>query len=80
METARYRFLQLEKRQERDLLLMEMYCQLMSEYLSLNHMKIGIHVDISQPHYFIPHHGVLRPVSSTTQLRIVLDIFTRAAT
>jgi len=36
-------------------------------------MKIRDHVDIFQPHYFIPHHGVLHSDSSTTKLRVVFD-------
>jgi len=51
MEMARYQFLPLEKRLERDPLLKEMYCQPMSEYRS----QIRIHVYIFQPHYFISH-------------------------
>jgi len=47
------------KRLERHFLLKEMYCQFMSEYISLNHMQIN--VDISQPHYLIP------PLSEVTQ-------------
>jgi len=50
-----------------------MYCHFMSDYLSPNHMQIRIHVDISQPLYFIPHHGVLPPDSSTTKLRVIFD-------
>nr|XP_036677368.1 uncharacterized protein LOC108006352 isoform X2 [Drosophila suzukii]XP_036677369.1 uncharacterized protein LOC108006352 isoform X2 [Drosophila suzukii]XP_036677370.1 uncharacterized protein LOC108006352 isoform X2 [Drosophila suzukii]XP_036677371.1 uncharacterized protein LOC108006352 isoform X2 [Drosophila suzukii]XP_036677372.1 uncharacterized protein LOC108006352 isoform X2 [Drosophila suzukii]XP_036677373.1 uncharacterized protein LOC108006352 isoform X2 [Drosophila suzukii]XP_03667737 len=69
MEMARYRFLQLEKRP----LLKEMCCQFMSEHLSLNHTQIRTHVDISQPEYFIPLHGALRPDSSTTKVRVVFD-------
>ncbi|XP_017491315.1 PREDICTED: uncharacterized protein LOC108379473 [Rhagoletis zephyria] len=30
-------------------------------------------VDLSVPHYFIPHHHVLKPSSSTTKLRVVFD-------
>ncbi|XP_065203469.1 uncharacterized protein LOC135833627 [Planococcus citri] len=45
-----------------------MYSDFMEEYQALNHMSI---VDDEKPRYFIPHHAVLRPSSTTTKLRVV---------
>ncbi|XP_037930661.1 uncharacterized protein LOC119665511 [Teleopsis dalmanni] len=66
------RFLALERRLDKDVILKTQYVQFMNEYADLGHME---RVDINQvnPHYVIPHHGVLRPDSSTTKLRVVFD-------
>ncbi|XP_037930865.1 uncharacterized protein LOC119665702 [Teleopsis dalmanni] len=50
-----------------------MYSEFMNEYVSLGHMSNIKAVDFSKPHYFIPHHCVLRPQSLTTKLRVVFD-------
>ncbi|XP_037930653.1 uncharacterized protein LOC119665503 [Teleopsis dalmanni] len=66
------RFLALERRLDKDVILKKQYVQFMNEYAALGHMERD---DINQvtPHYVIPHHGVLRPDSSTTKLRVVFD-------
>ncbi|XP_070144684.1 uncharacterized protein [Drosophila kikkawai] len=45
----------------------------MDEYESLGHMKEVPPTRIPTDHYFIPHHCVLKPESSTTKLRVVFD-------
>nr|XP_041630558.1 uncharacterized protein LOC121502008 [Drosophila kikkawai] len=45
----------------------------MDEYEGLGHMKEVPPTRIPTDHYFIPHHCVLKPESSTTKLRVVFD-------
>ena len=72
-QTAMNRFLALERRLDKDPKLREDYVRFMDEYESLNHME-EIKLDtIRGPHFFIPHHCVLKPDSSTTKLRVVFD-------
>ncbi|XP_037958159.1 uncharacterized protein LOC119687764 [Teleopsis dalmanni] len=70
---AKQRFLSLEHRLQRDKALYKMYSEFMNEYVSLGHMSNIKAVDFSKPHYFMPHHCVLRPQSLTTKLRVVFD-------
>uniref|UniRef100_A0A1B6E1G1 Reverse transcriptase domain-containing protein n=1 Tax=Clastoptera arizonana TaxID=38151 RepID=A0A1B6E1G1_9HEMI len=58
----------------------DLYCQFMSNYLAEGHMEKVSSVDTSQPHYFIPHHGVLKDNSSTTKLRTVFDASAKTST
>ncbi|XP_037931170.1 uncharacterized protein LOC119665982 [Teleopsis dalmanni] len=45
----------------------------MREYKALGHMTKFSGSEIISPQYFIPHHCVLRPDSSTSKLRVVFD-------
>ncbi|XP_037931078.1 uncharacterized protein LOC119665895 [Teleopsis dalmanni] len=67
------RFLALERRLSKDSHLKRQYVEFLDEYEKLGHM---IEIDIERimsPHYFIPHHCVLKPDSTTTKLRVVFD-------
>ncbi|XP_054285962.1 uncharacterized protein LOC129002296 [Macrosteles quadrilineatus] len=44
----------------------DMYVAFMDEYLSLGHMTNLETVDLTSPHYYLPHHGVLKENSSST--------------
>ncbi|KAJ0173857.1 hypothetical protein K1T71_011006 [Dendrolimus kikuchii] len=70
-ESARLRFLALERKLDRSPSYKNMYVQFMREYISLGHMS-PIH-KYDTPFYFLPHHGVVREHSSTTKLRVVFD-------
>lgn len=70
-DIAKTRFLSLERRLTRSPQLKRMYVDFMHEYLSLGHMTRIEHY--TTPHYFLPHHGVLREQSVTTKLRVVFD-------
>lgn len=50
-----------------------LYSDFMSEYNSLGHMEKCLNPVLDEPHYFLPHHGVLKPHSSTPKLRVVFD-------
>ncbi|XP_058816777.1 uncharacterized protein LOC131680072 [Topomyia yanbarensis] len=64
----------LERRLEANAELKAQYHQFITEYEELGHMR---EVDSGEldtnPQYFLPHHAVLRPESSTTKLRTVFD-------
>lgn len=74
---AHRRFLLLEARLTKDLNLYAAYKKFMQEFIDLGHMEqIGTFNPIesqSEKQYFMPHHAVKRPDSSTTQLRVVFD-------
>lgn len=72
---ALQRFLLLEKRLKRDPKLKLEYTKFIEEYESMGHCK---EVNESDDHpgqrsYYMPHHAVLRPSSSSTKLRVVFD-------
>lgn len=67
------RFLSLERRLVRNSALYKEYSDFMKEYLDLGHME-PVSEYTKTPHtYYIPHHCVLKPESSTTKLRVVFN-------
>ncbi|XP_026746090.1 uncharacterized protein LOC113507432 [Trichoplusia ni] len=75
---ARNRFLSLEKLFKRDPSFQTKYYNFMLEYERLGHMTLDADrtssvESQSVTNYFIPHHGVIRNSSTTTQLRVVFD-------
>ncbi|XP_065093422.1 uncharacterized protein LOC135714080 [Ochlerotatus camptorhynchus] len=69
------RFMMLEKRLSRCTDLRHQYEAFMNEYQSLGHCK-EINESTDPPNlqtYYLPHHAVLRPSSSSTKLRVVFD-------
>lgn len=75
---ARKRFLNLEKRFERQPNLKKMYSDFMREYEDLGHMSKS---NIPRPplSYFVPHHAVMREKSESTKLRVVYDASCRTS-
>ncbi|XP_062541484.1 uncharacterized protein LOC134209520 [Armigeres subalbatus] len=73
--TAMKRFLSLERRLSADPELKRTYTGFIHEYLQLGHMEevLGNDVNDTLPEYFIPHHCVIKPDSTTTKLRVVFD-------
>ncbi|XP_048485432.1 uncharacterized protein LOC125490391 [Plutella xylostella] len=68
---AERRFLALERRLQRSAEYKQLYSNFIHEYEDLGHMS---RVEApGSPHYFLPHHGVLRPGSSSSPLRTVFD-------
>jgi len=79
-EYAKKRFLALERRVEKDDVLKNLYMDFMREYRDLGHMSLAENVNLSEPHFFIPHQCVLRPESTTTKLRVVFDASSKSST
>ncbi|XP_037821303.1 uncharacterized protein LOC119610239 [Lucilia sericata] len=51
------------------------YDKVISEYLTLHHM-VKVHPDLSanpNTSYYLPHHAVIKPDSTTTKLRVVFN-------
>lgn len=77
-DLALQRFYSLERRLLKQPSLYLQYCEFMREYLELGHMDLispdNISSNTTSPHtYYIPHHCVLKPDSSTTKLRVVFN-------
>lgn len=76
-ELVKRQFFYLEKRLSSNVGIKKQYCQFMQEYLDCNHMQLvsdeELQVILQQPHYFIPHHHVVKESSITTKLRVVFN-------
>jgi len=70
---AEKRFHSIERKLRNDPSLQREYKRFMEEYETLGHMQKINKQDIPALNYFIPHHCVLKPDSSTTKLRVVFD-------
>ncbi|XP_055527696.1 uncharacterized protein LOC129720267 [Wyeomyia smithii] len=69
------RFLMLEKRLERNPELRQQYNDFIREYEDLGHCREVKEAEDpgNMDTYYLPHHAVLRPSSSTTKCRVVFD-------
>ncbi|XP_043064797.1 uncharacterized protein LOC122320695 [Drosophila ficusphila] len=45
----------------------------MNEYEQMGHMELVANPNLSAPHYYIPHHCVIKPASKSTKLPVVFD-------
>ncbi|XP_041767820.1 uncharacterized protein LOC121591419 [Anopheles merus] len=72
---ATRRFLALERRLSSNASLKTAYTQFIEEYAELQHMTEVAESDAttSSPSYYLPHHCIVRPDSTTTKLRVVFD-------
>ncbi|XP_055543669.1 uncharacterized protein LOC129729204 [Wyeomyia smithii] len=78
---AERRFMQLERRLERDQNLREQFAAFMSEYESMGHMHlITDEHDANVKRCFLPHHPVVKEDSTTTKLRVVFDASAKTST
>ncbi|XP_036346961.1 uncharacterized protein LOC118756298 [Rhagoletis pomonella] len=78
--TALRRFNAQERRLAKLPHLRKQYVDFMDEYERLGHMSIMENPNLGEPHYYIPHHCVLKPTSTTTKLRVVFDASCRTTT
>ncbi|XP_041450611.1 uncharacterized protein LOC121404684 [Drosophila obscura] len=69
---AQAQFLRNEQRLQRNLPLKEQYDAVIEEYLELGHMT-AVTPSHDSGHYYLPHHGVFKPDSTTTKLRVVFN-------
>ncbi|XP_037929938.1 uncharacterized protein LOC119664538 [Teleopsis dalmanni] len=70
-KNALRRFLSMERRLDSNIELKLEYVKFMQDYENLGHMSMVKDLDLNSPHYFIPHHYVIKPDSTTTKLRVV---------
>ncbi|GFT85787.1 integrase catalytic domain-containing protein [Trichonephila clavipes] len=63
----------LWKRLSRDSSYLSLYAEFLKEYEELGHWERVVESSEPPTHYYIPHHGVLRPEKLTTKLRIVFN-------
>lgn len=73
------RFLSLENRLAKNPEIKLQYVRFMEEYEALGHMTQIDTNSMIKPNYFIPHHCILKPESSTTKLRVVFDASTKTS-
>ncbi|GFX85318.1 DUF1758 domain-containing protein [Trichonephila clavipes] len=57
----------------RDSSYLSLYAEFLKEYEELGHLERVVESSEPPTHYYIPHHGVLRPEKLTTKLRIVFN-------
>ncbi|XP_055922710.1 uncharacterized protein LOC129953537 [Eupeodes corollae] len=66
----------MERRFNQNSSLRELYSKFMREYIDLGHMTQIPREEIAIPNgrcFYLPHHAVLKPDSSSTKLRVVFD-------
>ncbi|XP_058840265.1 uncharacterized protein LOC131695765 [Topomyia yanbarensis] len=78
--TALKRFMGLERRFAANPDLKTLYSQFIHEYQTLGHMKEVIDDTAAGKTFYLPHHAVLKPDSTTTKLRVVFDGSCRTST
>ncbi|XP_055909824.1 uncharacterized protein LOC129944422 [Eupeodes corollae] len=72
-EIAKKRFMSLERRLMKNIVVKEQYVDFLKEYEDLGHMSEVSDAETKNMKYFCPHQYVLRPESTTTKLRVVFD-------
>ncbi|GFS67115.1 DUF1758 domain-containing protein [Trichonephila clavipes] len=72
-DSAIRRLNSLWKRLSRDSSYLSLYAEFLKEYEELGHLERVVESSEPPTHYYIPHHGVLRPEKLTTKLRIVFN-------
>lgn len=77
---AMRRFLNLEKKLDKNPIAKELYVEFINEYQQLGHLQELSNFDSAAVHYFLPHHCVLKPLSSSTKLRVVFDASCKTST
>ncbi|XP_045457504.1 uncharacterized protein LOC123667707 [Melitaea cinxia] len=64
----------LERKLSKDLKLREEYNKVMSEYLSMNHMRMVSESELQKSKaVYLPHHAVVSEDKDTTKVRVVFD-------
>ncbi|XP_026466074.1 uncharacterized protein LOC113369720 [Ctenocephalides felis] len=79
LQIATSRLLNLEKRFKRNEDLKIAYSEFMNEYLKLGHAVPVPIAELNNPHYYLPHHPVIKQWGST-KLRVVFDAAAKSST
>ncbi|XP_055645590.1 uncharacterized protein LOC129782412 [Toxorhynchites rutilus septentrionalis] len=79
-DVAAKRFMRLEKRFSMNAELKKLYTEFIHEYLALEHMKPISEDEKEETGFYLPHHAVLKPHSTTTKLRVVFDASCKTST
>lgn len=75
------RFLYMERKLSQDVEKQSMYHDFLNEYEALGHMEEDKGPkNQGETAYFLPHHAVVKPDSTTTQLRVVFDASSKSET
>ncbi|XP_062538172.1 uncharacterized protein LOC134206468 [Armigeres subalbatus] len=77
--TAVKRFIGMERRFAINPELKVQYAEFMNEYLAMGHMREISEEETSPSSYYLPHHAVMKPDSTTTKLRVVFDASCRTS-
>ena len=75
--------LQGERRRAKDKTFNQLYCEFMKQYIDLDHMEPVPLKNMSLPNdmcFYLPHHAVLKNLSTTTKLRVVFDGSAKSST
>lgn len=71
---ATLRFINIERRLQRDDHLRKEYINFMSEYIQMGHMhEVHVNDKTSQYTCYLPHHPIIKASSLTTKTRVVFD-------
>ncbi|XP_055589044.1 uncharacterized protein LOC129741345 [Uranotaenia lowii] len=73
------RFKSMERKFAADENLRQAYVNSMADYEKLGHMEVNLRASCS-PQFFLPHHAIHRPESTTTKIRVVFDGSCRGST
>ncbi|XP_055633508.1 uncharacterized protein LOC129773872 [Toxorhynchites rutilus septentrionalis] len=74
MYQATRRFYSLERSLMSDPQKRKLYQNFVAQYIAMGHMREVTEEELNvRPQFILPHHGVLKPESTTTKLRIVFD-------
>ena len=79
--SAKKRFINLKNKLKRDNLLKVRYSDFVNKFLKLGHLEKVLDGELDNAnHYYMPHHCVLKDVSTTTKLRVVFDTSAKTTT
>lgn len=70
---AKSRFLNVERKLQRDDVLRLEYIKFMNKYLQMGHIQQIIEKEIPKRNCYLPHHAVIKASSLTTKTRVVFD-------
>ncbi|XP_017481149.1 PREDICTED: uncharacterized protein LOC108370339 [Rhagoletis zephyria] len=79
-DIAHRRFLAIERRLLHSPDIRHQHVSFMEGYENLGRMSVVAAPNLEEPHYYIPHHCVLKPSSVSTKLRVVFDASCRTST